>query len=564
MPSVFTVVVCLSAVSVETWTDHDGPPELSNSARSIYEQVQQYDDLCGTKQRTGCNSDVARAMLNSITSKLRELMEVGDYAGKADSLVVCHALRLVSLAESGLDNQTAALASGERSLVACPNDADVYYTFCKILRENGQGKRALEVCRQGSDIDPTNVMLLYAWAQGGAAREHSHTLITRLRAALAGQLPLEERVFAHFALSKCLHDIGDDHGKWAELHRANALAYREHAESNEQHRETLQQWILGMEWSMNSEVFRLLSARMQAQPKRSKRQRLPEQSSMILFIVGAPRSGSTLLEMILSAHPSVRPMGEAPVSLDLSNELMSWCMNMSITLYGKLSEMVASREATVMNEATIERLVSAFSARHLKELSAFARTYTQQVRQYYDNSTGTDPDAARLVFVDKTLSNYQVVPFLALLFPTARFIYLMRDPRDVAVSMYSMKFNDGHAYSYDLKALAHFLRDAYRLMLLWQNVVPLDRTMSLQYEQLVEDRERQTKAIIRLVGLEWDERCMFPERISQTKMVNTASSDQVRESVHSRSVGKWRASKKYLTVLLDALGDLSEFGYRGD
>jgi hypothetical protein len=185
--------------------------------------------------------------------------------------------------------------------------------------------------------------------------------------------------------------------------------------------------------------------------------------------------------------------------------------------------------------------------------------YAGQVEQYYGNRTAAD--AARLVFVDKTLSNYQIVPFLALLFPTARFIYLMRDPRDVALSMYSMKFNDGHAYSYNLKALATYLRDAYQLMMLWQTVVPREKAMSLHYEHLIEDRERVTRAIMRLVGLEWDERCLFPERVSQSVMVNTASSDQVRESVHNRSVGKWRKSRKHLTVLIDALGDLSEFGY---
>jgi hypothetical protein len=181
---------------------------------------------------------------------------------------------------------------------------------------------------------------------GGAAREHSRTLITRLRAALAHQISDEHRIFAQFALSKCLLDIGDDHGGWAELHLANELVYRERGESNEEHQETLQQWTLAMKWAMNSEVFRLLRARMETELKRSK-PRAEHPASSLLFIVGAPRSGSTLLEMILSAHPSVRPMGEAPVSLELSNELMRRCMDMSIILFSKLSSMVASREATV-------------------------------------------------------------------------------------------------------------------------------------------------------------------------------------------------------------------------
>jgi hypothetical protein len=159
------------------------------------------------------------------------------------------------------------------------------------------------------------------------------------------------------------------------------------------------------------------------------------------------------------------------------------------------------------------------------------------------------PDAQRIT--DKMPHNFLRLGLIRLLFPGARIIHCVRDPRDTCLSCYFQGFNDSHDYAYDLEHLGIYYTQYRRLMAHWRRV--LDPPMfELRYEALVEHPEPMSRALIDFCGLPWDERCL---RFYESKRaVATSSYDQVRHPIYRGSLGRWRHYKRYLAPLLHALG----------
>jgi hypothetical protein len=153
-------------------------------------------------------------------------------------------------------------------------------------------------------------------------------------------------------------------------------------------------------------------------------------------------------------------------------------------------------------------------------------------------------------FVDKMPGNFRIVGHLLAAFPNARIVHLLRDPRDIALSIWQVYFPAGHPYAYDMARMAHHMNLYARTMARWHTLFP-GRIHDLGYADLVADIDGQSRRLAEIAGLDWVPAMARPQ--NNDRAVLTASSGQVREAVHTRSVGKWRRHEALLAPLVDAL-----------
>ena len=237
-----------------------------------------------------------------------------------------------------------------------------------------------------------------------------------------------------------------------------------------------------------------------------------------VFVVGMPRSGTTLVEQIISAHPDAEGLGELP---DLPIVSEAFCRK-----HGNASAW--PRCADIQGG---EMLRDA-AAQYLRALAFRSRR-----------------PALRLI--DKAPLNFFNVGLAAILFPQARFVWCRRDPRDVCTSIYSENFAPSQKYATDLGHLALYHRQQDRLMSAWIDRLP-GRIHTVAYEAMVGEQESQTRALIEFMGLEWDERCLQFHKSERS--VQTPSRWQVRQPMYRSSLARWRRYEPWLGPLLDEFG----------
>ncbi len=251
--------------------------------------------------------------------------------------------------------------------------------------------------------------------------------------------------------------------------------------------------------------------------RRAPRVRQPSQRPV--FIVGMPRSGTSLVEQILASHPDVYGAGEL--------EDINW---MTISLPGLLGSAQPYPECvTELTQSKCEEL----AGQYLNRLSELA------------------PESALRV-TDKMPGNHFHLGLITMLFPQARIIHCIRDPLDTCLSCYFQGFiqANNHQYSYSLEHLGCAYRQYLRLMRHWNDVlgVPI---MEVRYEDLIADQERKSRDLVAFCGLPWDDRCL--RFYDSKRAVVTASYDQVRRPLYKSSVGRWKLYERHLKPLRDAL-----------
>jgi hypothetical protein len=240
-------------------------------------------------------------------------------------------------------------------------------------------------------------------------------------------------------------------------------------------------------------------------------------SELPVFIVGMPRSGSTLVEQIAASHSQVFGVGEAK-TLARSIEALT---------------RASAPLAPIDWDPTAARGVA---DRHLAGLMAAAG--------------GANSGITRVV--DKMLDNVFHLGLIAALFPNARVIFCRRDPRDTCLSCYFRHFGTPVMYAYDLATCARRARTIERLLVHWRAVLKL-RMHEVVYEELVAHPTDEIWRLIDFLGLEREPSCLEAHRAE--RVVTTASAWQVRQPIHARSVGRWRLYRRHLSALLEVLGD---------
>ncbi len=326
--------------------------------------------------------------------------------------------------------------------------------------------------------------------------------IDRLQALLAAADDPAGRLYINLALEKELSDLGE-HARSLQHLRAGKAAWRQ---------------TLDYDTRRDQQIFDAARRAFDAAP-----QRPGHDSAEPVFIVGMPRSGTTLVERILSSHPAVASAGEL--------------QNFGVAL----KRLSASTTPRMLDEDTLTRAVEVDPA-------VLGRQYIDSTRPL----TGSSPH-----FIDKLPHNFLYAGFIARALPDARMICLRRDPMDTVLGNFRQLFalsSPYYDYSFNVVDTARYYVLFDRLMAFWHERLP-GRILEVRYEDVVRDQEAQTRRLLDHCGLPWDDACLAFEK--NAAPVATASLVQVRSPIYDTSIGRW---KRYGDGLDDALAVLREAG----
>jgi tetratricopeptide (TPR) repeat protein len=418
----------------------------------------------------------------------RALERRADYAEVHDKLSI--ALRLQGRADE-------ALASCRRALELNPNLVEALVSAAQFCADRGDFGEAESTFKRATALAPTSPEALagiaglrkMTLADGAWAEQAQHT----------ASLPLAPRRAAklRYAIGKYFDDVGDAEQAFGNYHAANQLSRSAGAVYDRGHIERETDGIIRLfdhEWLEGH-------------------RNLDNRSTRPVLIVGMPRSGTTLTEQILAAHPVICGAGEVPFWLPACRRH------------------IAANEVTGLTRTDFERLARAYS-------------------RLLDRHSST---AAHVI--DKMPANYNCLALIHAAFPQARLIHVSRHPLDTCLSIYFQDFNTTHSYANDLDDLAHYYRQYNRLMSHWREVLPSDALLEIRYEGLVHDQETSIRRLLQFIGVPWDARCLeFNNANRSVNSILTFSQWQARQKISKASVARWRKYEKFIGPLLP-LGD---------
>ena len=396
-------------------------------------------------------------------------------------------------------------ACARRVLDLRPDDPGALNNLANVLSAQGRLEEAADCYRRALELRPDDAETYYNLVNqqplndGSPESEAVFASLSRQAEAL-DRFTARDQSTLLFALGKALDARGETDRAFESLARANAL-----------HRSALQFDIAASERLAAAIAKRFdpaLFARLEGAGSPSQR---------LVFVVGMPRSGTTLVEQIVSAHPDVHGAGEIGLLPTLVARVRS-PQGLGFPFW-----------TTDVSDADLQRLTQAY----LEALEPRG--------------------AGKARITDKTIGNFELLGLIHLCLPNARIIHCRRDPRDTCVSCFSTRFSGGHPYAYDLRELGRYWRLYDGLMAHWRAVLPPGRIFEVDYEALVEDLEGGAKRLIAHLGLPWDDACL---RFHDSKReVRTASFAQVRQPIYTGSVGRWRRFGPHLGPLIEALGE---------
>jgi tetratricopeptide (TPR) repeat protein len=413
--------------------------------------------------------------------------------------VEAHNVRAIAL--TSLNRPLDALAGYDAALALNPDFADALGNKGMLLTELGLLDQAREALERAIDLAPAKVRAYYNLTLcRKMARDEPCVLALEALAREPEAYSVDDQIYLRYALAKAYADVGEAARSFKQLAAGAALKRGQVA------------------YDEAEAIGRLEQAR-RAFPQARLRALAGsgDPTPAPIFIVGMPRSGSTLIEQILASHPRVFAAGESNL------------------LVGAVSGLAPEARAMLADPDA----PTAASAQAFRDIGqAYARMLTLVA-----------PDAARVT--DKALENFSELGLIHLALPNARIIHTRRDPVDTCLSCFQKLFGGDLPYSYDLGELGRYYRAYQRLMAHWREVLPEGVMLEVDYEEATADLETQARRIIAHCGLEWDDRCLdFHNTI---RWVHTASAAQVREPVYRSSVGKWRAYEPFLGPLIEAL-----------
>ena len=388
-----------------------------------------------------------------------------------------------------------ALDSYDRALAIQPDFAEAYHGRGNALRTFGRIKEALPLLEKAVELAPHRGKFVGSLVESKRFVDGDpHLELIETLARDIGSLSEEDQIYLHFALGKVYADLGQHERSFSHLIEGNRLKRKQ------------------IVYDEAVELARLERTRALFTAEVMRKARgCGDPSRVPVFIVGMPRSGTTLVEQILAAHPMVYGAGEL-------NDF----------------------EAVV---ASLRGSIAARSGLGREELHQIGIRYLQRLR-------ATAPSAERII--DKTLENFRYVGLIHLALPNARIVHVRRDPLDTCISCFSLLFMHNYQpFSYDLAELGRYYRAYAALMEYWREVLPSEQMLEVQYEELVVNFEPLARRIVAYCGLEWDAACL--EFHKTKRPVWTASVIQVRQAIYRSSIGRWKAYEDMLRPLSEAL-----------
>lgn len=397
-----------------------------------------------------------------------------------------------------MNRPTEALASYDQALTLNPGLAEAHNGRGVLLMALGRLDEASVAFDRAIALSPSNARFYFNLTQSKRITRGDPRLAAMERLTQdAASLRADERIDLDFALAKAFADIGDTRRAFRHLAQGNARKRR----------------LVAYDEAATLRAFEQMGAAFSAEVMHADTD-AGEPSRMPVFIVGMPRSGTTLCEQILASHPQVFGAGESDAFTHAINGLAG---------------VAKSPEALSRISADRRRQLGIGYVRRLAEMA---------------------PDAMRIT--NKAPGNFGFVGLIRLALPNARIIHMRRDPVATCLSCFETLFAEALPYAFDLGELGRYYRGYEVLMNHWRKVMPAGSMLEVDYEDLVTDFEAQARRIVAYCGLEWDRRCLDFQRTE--RLVRTASARQVRQPIYATSIARWKAYKPHLGPLLAALG----------
>ncbi len=450
----------------------DYPEPMIGIAR-IYRERDQYDDAVMTVKRAlklNPKKPEAHSLLGDIYLKLE------DY--KASEKCFLKALELE------------------------PELLQAHLGLGQLYMEKGDLKLAEETFTHAMGISTEEVAPYVHMAQVRKVKKDD-PILQRLEeeAQNIDDLPESRAMSLHFALGKSYDDIGEYDKAFPHFAEGCRLKRTKHEYNPDQHERSCRNI---REFFSKENMKRLKGG---AKP-----------SDLPIFILGMPRSGTTLVETILASHPDVYSAGELHDILQIANnpKLGVKSEGFPISMQGLTKE----------------------------DVREMGERYLENLREH-------DEHAKRIT--DKMPANFMALGLIHLMLPEAKIIHTMRNSADICLSSFTKNFNNSQRHSYDLVEMARFYVSYAEIMEYWRKLLPKGTFYDVQYEELVANPEEETRKLVDYCGLEWNDACLTPHKTERN--VKTASVTQVRQPIYTSSVERWRRYEKHLQPLIDALGE---------
>ncbi len=396
-----------------------------------------------------------------------------------------------------------AVEAYQRSLALEPRVSGVQMGYGHVLKTQGDQEGALRAYRAAIAIKPDSGETYWSMANLKVLRFEEAEVEAMEEQLRRTDLAESADIHFRFALGKAYEDLGDHDKAWHYYHSGN-----------QRQRKKVFYDPVAFE-VRHEEIIEVFSSELLAQHAGQ-----GDESAAPIFIVGLPRSGSTLIEQILASHSQVEGTAELPTLGRLA---------MSIGRY---------RPDRKQYPVTVRGLRS-------KDLRAYGRQYLEETRAF---RTTTKP-----YFTDKLPNNFSHVGLVRLILPNAKFINARRHPFDSCLGGYKQLFGKGQDFTYDMMELAAYYRQYHQTMRHWHTVLP-GKVLDVHYEDTVTDLETQVRRILAHCGLPFEEACV---RFHETRRaVKTASSEQVRQPLYTSALGTWRRYEKHLGLWREELADI--------
>ena len=390
----------------------------------------------------------------------------------------------------------------KKSLAVEPENANAYNNLGACCSYQGKSEEALAHYLKALDLDPSRAQTYRNMAQHRKFTEYDTILVSILIALSNEEMNDDDRSHLCFAAFKAFDDLGETKRAYDFLEKGNRLF----------------QSVIS--YSEKADIDNLTIIRRAFRPKV-----LPSIDTFVtdnplpytpIFIIGMPRSGTSLTEQVLSSHSEVHGGGELATLNKIANPMLG-------EIYGKVTS-------------------QALQPKHLEK---FRRQFIQACKDH-------PHDCAYMT--DKMPANFRWVGFVKQALPEAKIINQIRDPRAICWSIYRLRFSTvGNGFAYNQVDLANYYHRYKALMTYWEEKYP-DYIHNLHYEKFTESQEEGTRALLSYVGLDWEDACLNFHK--SKRPVKTASSAQVKKELYKGSSEAWRKYEEFLGPMLKALGPI--------
>ena len=396
------------------------------------------------------------------------------------------------------DRSEEAIQAYQQAIGIDADYAEAHGNLGNLLRELGRLEPAIHAYRKSLSINPNNVAMHYMLAKTKKHGSYDHEICAMEALLKNPSIANPQKVDLYFALGKAFEDL-----------QMYEKAFEFFSIGNRAIRETIEYDI-----SQDEDFFKRLMNTF-SKPLLDWYSGSGFDDNTPIFILGMPRSGTSLVEQILSSHNDVYGAGEL---YDLRQTIL-----------------------TANHKVTQRRFPDYLGQLDRNKLTQFGINYVKRLREYSHH--------ARHI-TDKIPANFLYIGMIKLILPNARVIHCQRNPIDTSLSCFKNHFALGHRFSYDLQELGAYYRLYKRLMSHWDDVLP-NYIFHFQYEDLITDQEKQTRVLLEHCGLEWEESCLSFHQTE--RLVRTMSSPQVRRPIYGDSVGLWKKYENQLQPLISAL-----------